>query len=467
MNDVWSGVNGVQGYLGDDGSTTASNVDPQTRLADSWSTTTDVVANALPTAGNGGVLEVEGDTIAMQGSGTADASDVAFHLDLTGQTDAQFSFDAKDLDATEDNAIQQIAVHYRVGNAGDYTNLPDGYIADPTTADSATQVTHRDVSLPAAVDGQADVYVRVMTTNAGGNDELVGIDNIAITMDAGPTPVNVTSPGGKTGTEGIAITPFNLAATGGTPPYTWLAVSGMPPGVSVATDGTVSGTPTTQGDYDPIVEATDSAGPPVSDTETFSFDIAAAPAGVTPIAGVQGDNAATSPLDGQVVKVEGEVTASYPTGGLNGFYIQTPGPDTTPDASDGIFVYGGPGGFTPATYPAIGDSVSVTGTVGEFSGATQIAANDAGVVDDRRPSRLGGRQDPGPRHRLRPARHRLPGLPRARRRPREGRGRGLPADRPVDRDRRLRRLAASSPASRSPRRCSARSAWPPTAPSRW
>ena len=185
----------------------------------------------------------------------------------------------------------------------------------------------------------------------------------------------------------------------------------MPPGVSVATDGTVSGTPTTQGDYDPIVEATDSAGPPVSDTETFSFDIAAAPAGVTPIADVQGDNAATSPLDGQVVNVEGEVTASYPTGGLNGFYIQTPGPDTTPDASDAHLRLRRPGRVRDATYPAIGDSVSVTGTVGRVLRRDPDRGHRRRCRGHRRPSRLGGRQDPGPRHRLRPARHRVPGAP--------------------------------------------------------
>ena len=38
------------------------------------------------------------------------------------------------------------------------------------------------------------------------------------------------------------------------------------------------------------------------------------------------------------------MTASYPTGGINGFYIQTPGADTA-DASDAIFVYGGASGF--------------------------------------------------------------------------------------------------------------------------
>ena len=58
-----------------------------------------------------------------------------------------------------------------------------------------------------------------------------------------------------------------------------------------------------------------------------------------PIAEIQGTGAA-SPLDGQTVTTQGVVTASYPTGGLNGFYIQTPAPDTA-NASDAIFVYGG------------------------------------------------------------------------------------------------------------------------------
>ena len=35
--------------------------------------------------------------------------------------------------------------------------------------------------LPAACDNQALVELRIMTTNAGGNDEYVGIDNINIT----------------------------------------------------------------------------------------------------------------------------------------------------------------------------------------------------------------------------------------------------------------------------------------------
>ncbi|WP_082624302.1 ExeM/NucH family extracellular endonuclease [Nocardioides sp. Soil805] len=82
------------------------------------------------------------------------------------------------------------------------------------------------------------------------------------------------------------------------------------------------------------------------------------------IAEVQGTGAA-SPLAGSAVRTRGVVTAAYQTGGFNGFYIQTGGPDTTPGASDGLFVY--EPGF-PATI-AVGDSVEVEGTVTEFGTA--------------------------------------------------------------------------------------------------
>ena len=117
----------------------------------------------------------------------------------------------------------------------------------------------------------------------------------------------------------------------------------------------MSGTPTTPGSYDVTATATDSATPtPATDQVTFSYTITAA-ATLRPIADIQGTGA-TTPFNDQGVITEGVVTAAYPTGGLNGFYLQTPGNDT-PDASDAIFVYGGTSGFT--TYPAVGDSVRV------------------------------------------------------------------------------------------------------------
>ncbi|RYB92002.1 ExeM/NucH family extracellular endonuclease [Nocardioides oleivorans] len=190
-----------------------------------------------------------------------------------------------------------------------------------------------------------------------------------------PTVLEATFPGNKSGQVGAAITPFTLGATGGTSPYTWTA-TGLPAGVSISPAGQVSGTPTATGTTTVTATATDSATPTAAtDDVTFTFTITAA-ASLIAIAQVQGTGA-TTPFAGQQVKTQGVVTASYPTGGLNGFYIQTPGGDTV-NASDAIFVYGGTSGF--ATYPAVGDSVEVTGQASEFSGATQISASQSGVV---------------------------------------------------------------------------------------
>ena len=96
------------------------------------------------------------------------------------------------------------------------------------------------------------------------------------------------------------------------------------------------------------------------------------PAGAVSIAEIQGTGAA-SPLIGQTVTTRGKVTGVYPTGGFNGYYIQTPGTGgaldpATHTASDGIFV------FSAATVGqvAAGDYVEVTGTVGEYNNLTQL-----------------------------------------------------------------------------------------------
>ncbi len=50
----------------------------------------------------------------------------------------------------------------------------------------------------------------------------------------------------------------SVAATGGTPPYSF-GWTNQPPGLTMGTDGTISGTPTTSGNYTPTVTVTDSA----------------------------------------------------------------------------------------------------------------------------------------------------------------------------------------------------------------
>ena len=81
------------------------------------------------------------------------------------------------------------------------------------------------------------------------------------------------------------------------------------------------------------------------------------------IAEIQGTGS-TSPLSGKTVTTSGVVTAAYPTGGFNGFYLQTAGSGGAVDpathlASDAVFVFG-----SAATgVVQRGDHVEVTGKV--------------------------------------------------------------------------------------------------------
>lgn len=194
-----------------------------------------------------------------------------------------------------------------------------------------------------------------------------------------PAPLTVTEPADSTGAVGQRIVPIDLAASGGTAPYTWTA-TGLPAGLSIDPDaGVITGTPTTTGTSTVTVTATDAT----ETTASGSFDITVVEPKEATIAEIQGTGAA-SPLDGTPVVTEGIVTGVYADpydtapgmsnyGGLDGFYLQTPGTggttDTTPNASDAVFVY--TGNDLPAGV-ALGDSVEVIGTADEFSSMTQL-----------------------------------------------------------------------------------------------
>lgn len=189
VSDDWSGVPGVVGYRGDD-LTVATGTDPRTILADGAGTPIDVNANQTnpDTFATGGIAEfdtIANPVVAMQGSGTSDAPHLVFHLNTTGQSNITFACNIRDIDAAADDAIQQVDVQYRVGGTGVYASLPGGYIADASTGGTATQVTPLSLTLPAGANNQAIVEVRVITTNAIGSDEWVGVDDVSVT--AGPS----------------------------------------------------------------------------------------------------------------------------------------------------------------------------------------------------------------------------------------------------------------------------------------
>lgn len=187
--DDWSGVPGIVGYRGDN-LTNATGTDPQTILVDGSATPINVWANQTDpnTFLSGGVAEFDtlaNPSVALNGSGTADAPHIVINLNTSGTTAVNVAYNVRDLDGSADDAVQAVALQYRVGNTGNYTNIPAGFVADATLGGSATKVTPVSVVLPTICENQPLVQLRVMTANANGNDEWVGIDDISITGTGG------------------------------------------------------------------------------------------------------------------------------------------------------------------------------------------------------------------------------------------------------------------------------------------
>jgi hypothetical protein len=83
---------------------------------------------------------------------------------------------------------------------------------------------------------------------------------------------------------GYTCTPYNveLGATGGTAPYTWALAAGsdpLPAGLSLTADGTIIGLLDAEGEYTIIVQCTDNAETPETDTQqlTITIDIPSNP----------------------------------------------------------------------------------------------------------------------------------------------------------------------------------------------
>jgi hypothetical protein len=184
LTDDWSGVSGIIGFRGDN-LTLATGTDPQTIFNGDTIGVVDVNANQTNpnTYTSGGITEfhITDPVVALQGSGTADAPYLLISVVTTNTENINIAYSVRDIDGSADDATQQVALQYRIGNIGDFTNVPSGYIADATEANLAALVTPISIDLPADVDNQSEVQFRIITTNAPGSDEWVGIDNISIT----------------------------------------------------------------------------------------------------------------------------------------------------------------------------------------------------------------------------------------------------------------------------------------------
>lgn len=220
-DDNWSGVPSIQGFRGD-GLTGATGADPQTILGgDDAAPVLDVNANRNDpnVFGTGGVAEFDGiatPCVALSGSGTADAPYITLYLNTTGVTNIRVQYNLRDLDGSADNAVQAVALQYRTTTTGNFINIPGAFVADATTQNAATLVTAVNTILPVACENQATLQLRIITSNATGNDEWVGIDDILITPNAAPSSTVAITGGGavaEAGPTGSFTLTFNPATT--------------------------------------------------------------------------------------------------------------------------------------------------------------------------------------------------------------------------------------------------------------
>jgi hypothetical protein len=185
VDDDWSRIPWVVGHRGD-GLAGSPGTDPRLIVSDGSATPVDVAANradpeAIGLAAGVAEFELANPVVAIRGSATASAPHLVMALDTRGRAGIAARLAVRDVDASATDAVESVAVQFRLGTAGDFANLPGGYVADATDGARAGRITRMRAVLPAAADGQPLVQLRVITTNAAGRDEWVGIDDIEIT----------------------------------------------------------------------------------------------------------------------------------------------------------------------------------------------------------------------------------------------------------------------------------------------
>lgn len=248
-----------------------------------------------------------------------------------------------------------------------------GFVVGSVSRGGSPQTAGHWTTLPAgtAVDDSGTAVVRLPITNSVNSGAAAdgSYGSSVFLIDPAGTLVDFDQIGGVVGGRGVT------AGTGAAVPEALRGETATPTGATAPRGRSIfwDGTTWTAGDPTPgaLPDATPTPDP--TDPTPDPTD----PADITAIADIQGTGAA-SPLDGQTVTTRGVVTAVYPTGGLNGYYIQTEGTGgdehALDGASHGIFVYS----RDTAGQVQTGDFVELTGRVSEYYEQTQLTVAAGG-----------------------------------------------------------------------------------------
>lgn len=362
--DDWSTIPGIIGYRGD-GLTGSTGTDPQTILGEGTPVVDVNVNQTNPnTFATGGATEfhITDPVVALAGSGTARAPYLLFHLNTTGLTAINVAYNLRDIDGSTDNSIQPIALQYRVGGTGNFTNIPSAFVADASGGPSqATLVTPVSAALPPGADNQALVQVRVMTTDAVGNDEWIGIDDINVTG----TPI-----GGPTNPTGLGAATPNTVGAGGNTLLTVAVTNGTNPtstGVTVTGDLSAIGGSATQQFFDNGTNGDVTGGDNV-----FSYGATVAPATT---AGLKSLPAVINDAEARTGNANISLTVTSSSTPPSG--VGTATPNSVAAGANSLLTVAVTGGTNP---PSTG--LTVTGNLSTIGGSTTQTFLDNGTNGD-------------------------------------------------------------------------------------
>lgn len=196
----------------------------------------------------------------------------------------------------------------------------------------------------------------------GIQDPITALHAIPVVDNVAAAPLTLPTPGDQEGTVGLPFASV-FTVSGGVGPYTWSAVA-LPSGLSISSDGIVSGVPQLPGSYRGVITVVDALGAKVSGNVTFTI---AAGASVP------------NPLTVNGCVSNGSTVCSLPAANVGEAYLYSLSV-TGGNATDPVVWT-----FAPATLPA-GLRGSSTGNSGVISGTPTASCNARFLVTATRGS---------------------------------------------------------------------------------
>jgi hypothetical protein len=194
----WSTVPSIIGYNGA-GLAPAAGTDPQTVLADGTNTAVTVLSNqtdpsSLAPAGIAEFSTLPKPTVALAADGTDQAPFLLLNLDTRETRNVRVQFNLRDLVLPASSVAEPFALQYRIGTSGNFTNLATGFVSDATDgANPGNLVTPVSVTLPGDTYDQAQLQLRIITTNPSSNARWIAVDDIQVSGTAAPLTFSVDS----------------------------------------------------------------------------------------------------------------------------------------------------------------------------------------------------------------------------------------------------------------------------------